>query len=101
MQKNKTAITEADRKSLKNLRDTIDEADQAILRAFGQRFKAVEKVGKIKKKNKMPLYQKARWEEVVENRLSLSKKQKVDEAFTRSLLKLIHKEAIRIQKGKS
>jgi chorismate mutase len=99
MQKNK-AITAQDQKALKKVRDTIDSADQAILKALGARFKAVEKVGKIKRKYDMPLYQKARWQEVVEDRLNLAQKQKVAEPFTRALLKLIHKEAIRIQKGK-
>ena len=95
----KKAISLSDTQALKNCRAEIDQADQALFQALGARFKAVEKVGKIKKKHQMPLYQKARWQEVVEERLKLAKKNKVDEFFTRSLLKLIHREAIRIQKG--
>ena len=93
-------MTPKDQKALALCRRTIDEADQALFKALGQRFKAVEQVGRIKRKNKMPLYQKARWQEVVENRVKLAKKQKVDTDFTKALLKLIHREAIRIQKGK-
>ncbi len=95
-----TSLTLKDKKKLKLLRDQIDSADQAILNALGKRFKAVNQVGVIKRRAKMPLYQKARWDEVVVDRLKKAKKYKVGEGFTRSLLKLIHKEAISIQKKK-
>ncbi len=93
-------MTAKDKLALAKCREIIDEADKVLLQALGSRFKAVEQVGKIKHRNQMPLFQKARWEEVVENRLKLAKKQKVNPDFTKSLLKLIHREAIRIQKGK-
>ena len=85
-------------KTLASMRVKIDAADLQLLNALGDRFKAVEKVGKVKNQHGLPLYQKARWEAVVEDRLKKAKRFKVSEDFTRKLLKLIHQEAIRIQK---
>jgi len=82
---------------LNALRKEIDAADQALLAALGTRFKSVKKVGSIKRANDLPVVQKNRWQEVVEDRLKRAKKLGVSEEFTRSLLKLIHKEAVRIQ----
>jgi chorismate mutase len=78
-------------------RKKIDAADRALLAALSARFKAVEKVGKLKHAHGLPLYQKARWQEVVENRVQIAHQVKVDEQFTRKFLRLIHQEAIRIQ----
>ena len=98
MQKNKK-LTEAQlKKAFKKFRTEIDSADRMILNSFARRFKDVNQVGKIKHALDLPIYQKARWDEVVLDRVKMAKRAKVDEAFTRALLKLIHKEAIRIQK---
>ena len=98
LKKVKPTISEKDAQALQDCRRTIDNADRALFSALSHRFKAVEKVGKIKHKNAMPLYQKARWQEVVKDRIEQATALKVDARFTRALLALIHKEAIRIQK---
>jgi chorismate mutase len=82
---------------LQALRKQIDAADRSLLSALGARFRAVEKVGTLKHAHGLPLYQKARWEEVVEDRVKTANKVNVNEKFTRDFLKLIHKEALRIQ----
>ena len=87
-----------DLKSLQGLRKKIDSADRKLFAALSQRMKAVEQVGKIKKTHDMPLYQKARWQEVVDNRLGQAKDLNIDAKFTLAFLNLIHKESIRIQK---
>jgi chorismate mutase/prephenate dehydrogenase len=87
-------------KSLQACRKKIDAADEALLKALGARFKAVTQVGILKNAHGLPLYQKARWEEVVKHRLERAATHAVHGDFTKSLLKLIHKEAIRIQKNK-
>ena len=56
------------------LRKKIDSADLALLKALSARFRAVEKVGALKHAQGLPLYQKARWAEVVENRIHTAKK---------------------------
>ena len=72
---------------LQACRKKIDAADRALLSALGARFKAVEKVGVLKHAHGLPLYQKARWEEVVEDRVKTARKVSVDEKFTRDFLK--------------
>lgn len=87
-------------KKLNLLRKKIDRADHALLKAFGARFKAIKEVGILKKKLKMPIVQHARWHHVVKDRLKKAKKLKLSPSFTKAVYKLIHDEAIRIQKRK-
>ena len=79
------------------LRRRIDRADLALLKAFSERFSAVEKLGRIKKKLKLPAKQKARWKEVMKDRLRRGARLGVAGPFINSIYKIIHKEAIRIQ----
>ena len=87
-------------KKLNALRIEIDSADKLMIDILKHRFQAVEKVGKLKVANGMPLQQKARWDEVVKDRLKRAAKAKLGDAFMLSLLRIIHKEAIRIQRSK-
>jgi chorismate mutase len=83
---------------LKRLRKKIDQADRALLKAFSDRFDAVEKVGNLKKKLKLPVVQKARWNELLADRLKRAKQLGVAQSFVKTVFKEIHLEAIRIQK---
>lgn len=87
-------------KKLNALRIEIDSADKLMIDILKHRFQAVEKVGKLKVASGMPLQQKARWDEVVKDRLERAAKAKLGDAFMLSLLRIIHKEAIRIQRSK-
>ncbi len=88
------------KEKMKTLRLEIDSADKLLVEVLQHRFKAVKKMGKLKNANKIPLYQKARWNEVMADRVKRAKKLKVNENFMRAVLKLIHQESIRIQRGK-
>ena len=92
--KNKAVLSK-----LEALRLEIDSADRLLIQILKHRFQAVKKVGKLKAANDLPLFQKNRWNDVVEDRLKQAGKAKVGGAFMRSLLKLIHQEALRIQRG--
>ena len=85
---------------LKNLRTEIDSADKILIEVLYHRFKAVKKVGKLKKKLGLPLVQKERWEEVVIDRVKRGNKIKLNELFVRAMLRIIHQESVRIQRGK-
>jgi chorismate mutase len=85
-------------RELKRLRKKIDQADKALIKAFSARFDAVEKVGNLKKKLKLPVVQKARWKELLADRLKRAKRLGVSESFVKLVFKAIHLEAIRIQK---
>jgi chorismate mutase len=83
---------------LKRLRKKIDRADQALLKAFSARFQAVERVGDLKRKLGLPVVQKARWNELLQDRLKRAKRLGVSDKFIQIVFKQIHLEAIRIQK---
>ena len=94
LQKNLTPTKE---KELKALREEINKLDYLILLALKKRFKIVKKVAILKKKYDLPIVQKSRWTTIMEDRLKLAVKLKIDQNFISSLMKLIHKESIRIQ----
>lgn len=83
---------------LKSLRKKIDQADKALIKAFSARFDAVGKVGKLKRKKNLPVVQKARWRELLADRVKRAKHEGVSEAFIKKIFGAIHLEAIRIQK---
>ena len=83
---------------LKLLRKKIDRADKALLKAFAERFNAVRKVGKLKKKQNLPVVQKSRWKELLSDRVKRAKRLGVSETFIKVVFGAIHLEAIRIQK---
>jgi chorismate mutase len=83
---------------LKRLRKKIDQADKDLIKAFSMRFDAVEKIGKLKKKQKLPVVQKARWKELITDRVKRAKRLGVSEAFIKTVFNAVHAEAIRIQK---
>jgi len=83
---------------LNQLRVKIDGADRALLKALGVRFKAVKELGYLKKKLRMPIVQKSRWNQVMKDRLKKAKKVNLSRSFTKAIFNLIQDEAIRIQK---
>lgn len=83
--------------SLDNLRNSLDDVDRQILELFAKRFAIVEKVGKIKKENKLPFFDQARWELVQASRQQMSKYLGLDQEFTSKILDLIHAEALRLE----
>lgn len=85
-------------KKLSDLREEVDSLDQLLLATLKTRFKIVSQIGLLKGKLGLPFYQKARWNSILEDRVKKAEKMKIKSDFTRSLLKLIHKESIRIQK---
>jgi chorismate mutase len=84
---------------IKRLRKKIDKADRAFLRALKERLMIAEKIGKIKIAEGMPLFQKARWREMIEGRLALASSMGLERKFAKKLFEEIHKEALRIQRA--
>ena len=82
---------------LDHIRREIDELDKVLLSTLKQRFKFVEKIARVKKKLKMGTHQKGRWEEMLQIRLGIAARLRLEEEFTLSFFKLIHKESKRIQ----
>lgn len=90
--KNKEFKTQLD-----ELRKIIDELDEEIVQKLSSRMKIVEKIGEYKRDQKVTILQVKRWEKISENWLRLSKALGLSDDFSRTILRLIHKESIRRQ----
>lgn len=84
-------------KELQLLRKKIDALDKDLLTNLRKRFKVVKKISKLKQNLKLSPHQKGRWEEMLKERINLSKTLKLDDKFTRSIFTIIHKESKRLQ----
>lgn len=82
---------------LEKLRNQVDAIDKELLGILSERFKAVSEIGEYKKQNDITILQIKRWSHIMNERLKLGKKINIDETFLTKLLKLVHKESIRIQ----
>jgi chorismate mutase len=83
---------------LTKVRKEIDKLDDDIMKLFKKRKKLVEKVGKIKKKNKLPLLQKAREVDIDKKLDKFAKKHGLKKTFLQKVWKNIIDESKDIQK---
>jgi len=83
--------------TLSILREQIDQLDDEIMSKMAARMKISEKIGQYKKENSVTILQVARWEEIIQTRITLGKAMGLNPEFTSDLLKLIHQESIQIQ----
>jgi chorismate mutase len=67
---------------IKKLRKNVDEIDRKILRLVEGRRSLTKEIGRIKRENGMPYYDKKREEEIVSR---LARKSKLDKKFTKKL----------------
>lgn len=86
---------------LNSLRKKIDNYDKELLQLLVNRLKVCRKIGEIKKENKIPTYQRSRWNEVLSNIKDdannvLNCHHELD-YFIDNLWNLIHTESIDIQ----
>jgi chorismate mutase len=85
---------------LNRLRSKIDAADRALLKALSGRMKTVLEIARYKQKHDLPLVQKGRWKQLMQNRKELANHLGLDKRFTLDLFNLIHREALRLQRKK-
>ncbi len=85
-------------KKLKVARAKIDRLDRKIIAHLAARMAVVSEIGVIKAKNKIPVVQKARWNDVMKDRLKYSKKLGLTLKTIDRIFMLIQKESIEIQK---
>jgi chorismate mutase len=84
-------------KELAAIRKKIDKLDKVLLKTLKERTRLISRVAKIKIKHDLPLYQRARWNAMLVDRISRAEAMKLDPGFIRALFQLIHKESIRLQ----
>ena len=81
------------------LRRRIDEIDHELVTLLAQRMTVSRHIADIKRGNGMPVYQPARWADVVADRLRQAEVLGLDISFTKELLEKIHAESVRVQIG--
>lgn len=83
---------------LDNLREKIDVIDFQLIDMLEHRFKLVDEIGELKKKNDVIILQLERWKQIIESRLNYSSHQNnIPNEFLLKLLQIIHKESIQRQ----
>lgn len=82
---------------LVHLRRIIDSIDEELLQILAKRANIIKEIGAYKKMNNITIFQPDRWAEILQTRMALAKKLKMDESYIRRVLVEVHKEAIQIQ----
>ena len=80
-------------------RQIIDVLDRQMIDILSQRFKAISQVGVYKKAHNLSVFQRERWDEVINTRISMAVELGVGEEFMRKLLMDIHDESIKLQEA--
>jgi chorismate mutase len=86
---------------INQLRIDIDTLDNELLKLIAKRLKIVGEIGELKKTNNISIYQKNRWEKLLNDRIELGKQLDLDSEFIKEQMNIIHKESIRIQELKN
>jgi chorismate mutase len=83
--------------NLKELRESVDHIDQKLIDLLSDRFHLIDQIGAYKKVHKLSVYQGARWQSVLADRIALGVKKDMSEKFMKSLLVAIHDESVKRQ----
>ena len=86
-------------KSLKKLREEIDEIDKEIIALIAKRFRVVTTIGKVKKEKNIPPLDEKRWEQVVEKITQKAKENNVPVELVEKIYEEIHHTALSIEKN--
>lgn len=83
------------RELLRDLRTSIDNFDASIIYLLAERFRATERVGKLKAEHKLPAADPTREREQIARLRTLAKDAKFNPDFAEKFLNFIVKEVIR------
>lgn len=89
--------TEEGRNKLGELRESINKLDSDILQIMSDRMQVAKRIGEYKKENEVTVLQVARWDEILNSRISAGSMLGLEKEFVTKLYSLIHKESIDIQ----
>lgn len=90
-------ITQNGLQPLDDLRARIDRIDDYILELLSERMGISEKIGEIKKENRLAIHQSERWAQIVKRALEKGRNGGLTEEFILKLFQQIHNESIRHQ----
>jgi chorismate mutase len=80
---------------LRELRDSIDNIDSALVHLLAERFKCTQRVGRLKSEHGLPPADLAREAEQVARLRALAKKSKLDPDFAEKFLAFVIREVIK------
>jgi aspartate aminotransferase len=86
---------------LENIRKRIREIDDQIVQLSGDRLEFVKEIGKIKKRQNLPITNLKVESKVIKKSIDRAKAIGLDESFTKKLMNLIIAESVKIQEGTS
>jgi len=76
---------------LKKLRKEIDKIDAELVKILAKRFKIVRQIRKYKKINKLPLIDEKRENYILETKIRLAQRLKLDSDLVKNIFMLIFK----------
>ncbi len=79
------------------LRQQIDDIDHSLLTLLARRMALSSQIADIKRELHSPVYQSARWADILADRLQLAAALGLDADFTKEMLEKIHGESVRVQ----
>lgn len=79
---------------LEQLRDQIDLIDDELFELLARRMKVAEQIGLYKKNNEITIFQRNRWNEILEKRKQSGKLLGLSDEFVNKYLTAIHMESI-------
>ncbi len=83
--------------TLAELREQIDKLDDKIIQIFEKRIKIVEDIGRYKKQQNITILQTKRWDDILNQRISLGSRKGLSEEFILKVFQAIHQESINHQ----
>ena len=82
---------------IEQIRQVIDTMDAEVVDIVGKRMELVRQLAHVKLKHNMPIFQKERWQEIIESRTHWGLKNQLKEKFMLKLFELIHDQSIQTQ----
>lgn len=83
--------------NLNELRRQIDELDNQLLELLARRMRVAREIGVYKKEHGMPVWQAARYDELLSKRVEQAVELEMDGDFMKTVLAAIHEESVRQQ----
>lgn len=83
--------------NLNELRRQIDDLDNQLLELLARRMRVAREIGVYKKEHGMPVWQAARYDELLSKRVEQAVELEMDGDFMKTVLAAIHEESVRQQ----
>ncbi len=82
---------------LQMLRTEIDEVDKQLMQILSRRMNICREIATVKKEHNLTVLQSNRWEQVLQDKITMADRLGIDGDFVRRLYESIHTESLRIQ----